>query len=162
MKPDRRHSDLSRSGTGGSPQKRGRAFTVVVGLAVLVLGGYWAMDVVGTFRPGAIQKGTLTGPIAELDGRDTGKRRLAAMTLEATNLDLRPAVPALTRALSDDDKVVRKYAALALAKAGESAQPAIPALRTCLNDPDSEVAEAARRALKEIQKDEIPKDARPD
>jgi HEAT repeat protein len=117
---------------------------------------------VKTFRLGAIPNRTLSGPIAELDGRDTGKRRLAVMTLEATNLDLRPAVPALIRALSDDDKVVRKYAALALARAGESAQPAIPVLKECLNDPDAEVADAARCALKEIQKDEMPKAARPD
>jgi hypothetical protein len=158
MKSGRRHKDLSLSAPGGTPRKHGRGFAIVVGLAALVLGGYWAVDVVGTFRlPGSIQERTLSGPIAQLEGRDSGKRRLAAMTLEATNLDLQSAVPALTRALKDDDKVVRKYAALALAKAGESARPAIPALQACLNDPDGDVAKAAQCALNEINKS-----ARPD
>lgn len=133
----------------------------MVGLVALVLGGYWALDVVKSFRvPGSTQAGTLSGPIAELEGRDSGQRRLAAMTLEATNLDIRPAVPALTRALSDKDKVVRKYAALALAKAGASANEAIPALKACLNDPEQEVVKAARYALDEIGKSESDKSKR--
>ena len=153
MKPGRPHRDLSWSAPHGSPQKHGRAFAIVIGLVALVLGGYWAMDIVKSFRaPGSIQTGTLAGPIAELEGHDSGRRRLAAMTLEATNLDIRPAVPALTRALSDKDKVVRKYAAMALAKAGMSANDAVPALKACLNDPEPEVVEAARFALDKIEK----------
>ena len=62
----------------------------------------------------------------------------------------RAAVPALSKALMDDESGVRYRVARALGRIGPDARAAIPALIEALRDKDERVRTAAAEALKEI------------
>ncbi|MBL8794487.1 MAG: HEAT repeat domain-containing protein [Planctomycetia bacterium] len=93
----------------------------------------------------------------QLDHADAAKRRSAAFALGKLN---REAVPALVRALADDDKAVAESAAFALGEIGTSAIAALPALLKFLNDPKAEprlrrAAACAVGELRPIEKDAV-------
>lgn len=59
----------------------------------------------------------------------------------------KPAVPALIKALEDNDKNRKRYAARALREMGEDASDAIPALSKAIKDSDSQTREYVVEAL---------------
>ena len=60
------------------------------------------------------------------------------------------AVPALTEALTSQDKDIRRGACIALGKIGPPADAALPVLKTLLDEPGYDVSMAADRAIKKI------------
>jgi HEAT repeat protein len=62
------------------------------------------------------------------------------------------AVPALIRALKDEELSVRNKAGFALGQIGKKASAAIPALKKCLKDPSVNVCANAKDALAHITK----------
>lgn len=62
-----------------------------------------------------------------------------------------PAIPGLTRALSDPDSAVRFYAAEGLGHMGREAAVAIPALEKMLQDEDKSLRHAAETAIQRIR-----------
>src|SRR5262245_11249736 len=78
----------------------------------------------------------LSGWLEQLRSGKTLDRRRAAATLWAhISPEDRAAVPALIKALTDEDAQVRSQAAAALGEIGKEARPAVPALLKALNDP---------------------------
>ena len=69
--------------------------------------------------------------------------------------ELRPAVPALIKALDDSDKGVRTDAAVALRELGPAAKESVPALRKRFEDPKTDAEERPQlaHALVEIEPD---------
>jgi hypothetical protein len=63
----------------------------------------------------------------------------------------KPAIPGLTRALSDPDGNVRLFAAEGLGAMGPDAASAIPALEKMLQDEDKSLRRAAEEALAKIR-----------
>ena len=61
------------------------------------------------------------------------------------------AVPALIRAMQDDNAGIRREAAFVLARIGSASKPAVPALRAALNDADADVRWYAAFALRSIE-----------
>lgn len=59
----------------------------------------------------------------------------------------KPAVPAIIKALGENDKYAKRYAARALREMGEEASDAIPALSNAIKDSDSQTREYAVEAL---------------
>ncbi|MGA9771981.1 MAG: HEAT repeat domain-containing protein [Blastocatellia bacterium] len=78
----------------------------------------------------------------------------ALMTLG--NIGSSQALPAITRALEDDDPCVRSAAARSLIDIGGEARSAISALRKALSDPDLDVCAGAAKALAGIGPESIP------
>jgi serine/threonine protein kinase len=85
--------------------------------------------------------------IAGLGASSDVERAEAARQLGARGENAAAAVPALRRALEDDDGLVRSSAARALGQIGTAARPATPALERALADPDERVRAAAASAL---------------
>lgn len=83
--------------------------------------------------------------IEQLTANDAAIRRRAIVALGDLGTGAGPAVPALTRVLTDGAPLVRQAAAEALGKIGSGA--AVPALTEALNDPDPAVRKAAAGAL---------------
>jgi HEAT repeat protein len=59
----------------------------------------------------------------------------------------KPAVPALIKALGENDKYTKRYAARALREMGEDASDSIPALSKAIKDSDSQTREYAVESL---------------
>jgi len=78
-------------------------------------------------------------------------RQAAAEALGRIGLDARAAVPALIRALRDENEHVRYHAIQSLGIMGPYARDAIPALKKALRDKYSEARKAAAEALKSVQ-----------
>ena len=72
------------------------------------------------------------------------------MELGKGKAESKEAVPALIKALKDQDAFVRRYAAQALGEIGPDARSAASALTTALNDSRKEVQSSAARALGKI------------
>jgi HEAT repeat protein len=84
-------------------------------------------------------------PLVEaLKNRDPRIRREAA---EALGEKKRAALPALSKALNDEDVEVRRVAASSLERIGQEAAPAVPALTKALRDVDGQVRQNATSAL---------------
>lgn len=77
-------------------------------------------------------------------------RGMAALGFFTLGSDARPAVPALTRLLSEQCADVRASTARTLGFMGDTAQAACPALVKSLRDKDAETRLAAAEALKKI------------
>ncbi len=77
-------------------------------------------------------------------------RRMAAGSLRRIGPQAAPAVPALVKALRDEDDYLRKSAAEALGAIGPAAGPAVPALIITLKDPEKDVRKESARALRRI------------
>ena len=92
--------------------------------------------------------------VAELIGRladnDTMVRRTAVLGLEAIG---KPAVPALSEALRDENWHKRRLAAESLGKIGPAAADAVPALAMIFNDENAQVRQSAAEALGRIGRD---------
>jgi HEAT repeat protein len=79
---------------------------------------------------------------------DVGLRRKAAVKLGPLTLLDKAALPALLRALKDDDAEVRMAAARSLGVySGSKAAEVVPALRELDGDKDPKVREAAAKAI---------------
>jgi len=77
-------------------------------------------------------------------------KRLAAFLLRKTGGDPGAVVPALARALSDENHNVRANAAWSISYIGWYDKPSLEKLVQCLEDPDSEVREAATHAIVQL------------
>ncbi len=100
---------------------------------------------------GRLDTDAMPALIAALCDRDAQMRQNAAIALDflamglwdsprarsniRLRVDIRSAIPALTKALGDPDENVRGHAAAALAEVGPDAKMAIPALIELLHDP---------------------------
>jgi HEAT repeat protein len=92
--------------------------------------------------------------VRELQSPDPKTRQQAAKILGTIDgVQGRAVVPALARALTDDDDQVRVNAALALFKIGPDAGEAVPALIGALRDKDNRVRMDAAMALFKIGPD---------
>src|SRR5688572_3396013 len=106
-----------------------RSFFVAVAAALLVAGAPAARaadadDVVVKGRP-------VSQWIAQLSERDAKARIAAAEALCEAGAAAKPAIPALVKALRDDDDAVKERARTALGGIGA---PAVPALTEALGD----------------------------
>jgi HEAT repeat protein len=88
--------------------------------------------------------------LIDLEGDDMTARLAAVMVMRELGPVAWPAVPALTRALSDPIVGIRKGAAGALGGIGEAAVSAVPELARALADPHRFVRSWAAMALFEI------------
>jgi HEAT repeat protein len=87
--------------------------------------------------------------LERLQSADAAGRRQAVKVLSGAAAD--PAVlPALMRALGDEDAAVRAETVLALLKLGPGARDAVPALQQCSQDADPVVRDYAQKALAHI------------
>ncbi|MFN7683963.1 MAG: HEAT repeat domain-containing protein, partial [Oligoflexia bacterium] len=113
-------------------------------LADLALGGY--PNVIETLRilspQAAIEKIVLT-----LEQGKPQDRVSAAGVLGSLGRHAKDAVPALIRAMSDNERSVRFNAAYALGNMGEHAKDAVPALITALSDKEKYVRDSAQKAI---------------
>lgn len=94
--------------------------------------------------------------IALLKDPDVHARRSAVIALARSSLVAAGAIPELTEALTDKDRVVRLTAAHALGNLGTPSPTIIRALTRALSDQDKDVREAATRALAAINEFIIP------
>src|SRR4051794_1172291 len=77
----------------------------------------------------APEDGTAVALLAQqLKHRDAAMRLKAAQAIRARGVAAKGAIPALTTALADEDRLVREIAALALSNFGPEARTALPAL----------------------------------
>jgi HEAT repeat protein len=88
--------------------------------------------------------------VKQLKSTDPDARRAAAKELGEVGSDAKPAITALSGALSDKDLFVRRFAAQALGEIGPDARSAVKPLTEALKDSKKEVAEAAATALGKI------------
>jgi HEAT repeat protein len=79
------------------------------------------------------------------------RQKMAALVLGDLAPATREAIPALIRALGDEDEGLRRRAVVALGQFGPVAREAIPALRIALADTDEGVRSFARTALALIE-----------
>ncbi|GEM_PF-4325622 len=94
----------------------------------------------------------LRGLIANLESPDAGVRTQAAMALNLRGERAKAAIPALTRALKDEEKAVRRWAALALGKMTPESKSALAELgRVAEADADEQVRRNARSAMEKIR-----------
>lgn len=101
---------------------------------------------------GHLMKGTGGPAVAALGqaltmDKSVDVRREAAVGLEKIGAESRAALPALQKALKDDDKFVRSNALHAIGSLGKDATAAIPDVTPCLTDQVVEVRLAAIVAL---------------
>jgi HEAT repeat protein len=90
------------------------------------------------------------GWIDQLQAGESSQRLRAIKALEGRHREADRVVPALARALEDQDAFVRRDAARALARFGPRACEALPALLARLNDRNAAVRKAAAGAVKAI------------
>jgi HEAT repeat protein len=88
--------------------------------------------------------------IADLEAQEERERISAVRLLPERKKDAAQIVPALIKALRDEQGDVRRSAALGLGSFGEQAKEAVPALEAAKNDRDARVRQAARSALERI------------
>jgi HEAT repeat protein len=102
---------------------------------------------------GPAAKEALPDLLELLEKGDRSMRQTSASAVQAI-VTTRNAetVPALVKALKDEDAEVREKVALALLNIGPNAEAAIPALEEACKDNNADVREAAEMALKEIRK----------
>ncbi len=93
----------------------------------------------------------IQGLVGRLTGKDPADRVAAARALAAKGWGAVHAMPALAKALCDQDKWLREAAAKALGSMGDAAEPTVPNLQRLAADPEPEVQAAAEQALKEIR-----------
>jgi HEAT repeat protein len=88
--------------------------------------------------------------LQQLNDAEVVKRREAIRELGARRLEAAQVVPALVKALRDQNGYVRHDAAAALGKFGPEAQAAVSDLVAALGDKEKSVRTAAAAALKRI------------
>jgi hypothetical protein len=88
--------------------------------------------------------------VEQLRGGDAARRLEAIHQLQWRSAEAGQVVPALTRALKDENAFVRRDAAAALARLGPEASAAVPALLALKRDRERSVRKAVAAALKEI------------
>lgn len=88
--------------------------------------------------------------VKRLAAPEAPARREAIQAIAAIGPSARSAVPALLRALDDDDEAIRLEAIKALGPIGAEAKEAVPVLLRALNDADVLFHQAAVDALREI------------
>jgi HEAT repeat protein len=94
--------------------------------------------------------------IKKLGSKDNEVRRAAAKELGELGKGAKPAIKALTAALSDSDRFVRRWSAEALGKIGPDAKDALPGLTKLLNDGNQPVRDAAIKAIGKMGEDAVP------
>jgi HEAT repeat protein len=92
--------------------------------------------------------------IEQLAAKESSQRLRAVKALAQRRGEAEAVVPALARALADEDAFVRRDAAAALGGFGPAARPALPALSALVRDRKPAVRRAALAALKKIDKGE--------
>ncbi len=93
---------------------------------------------------------SLPAPVNQPTISVTGKKTPRQLISEALGQIGKPAVPALSQALTDPDPMVRVEACRALAYMGAKAVDAVPALTQTLNDQQEAVQLEAAKALGEV------------
>jgi HEAT repeat protein len=88
--------------------------------------------------------------IAQLEDRDSAQRLRAVKALGGRRAEAATVVPALVKALGDENAFVRRDAAVALGTMGPDAQPAMQALTAALRDRNGPVRRAAAAALEKV------------
>lgn len=84
----------------------------------------------------------------------TDVRLEAAFVLDRFGVSAAQAIPALSSALADEDKILRRTAAEVLGKIGKESFPALPFLEEMRdNDPDPDCRKAAGEAVEKIEKE---------
>ena len=122
---------------------------VLFALAMGIVGRAMAtQEVAGDEPPNA--NAAVMPLLIDFEGDDPTARMAAVMALRELGPLAWPAVPALTRALSDPAMGIRKAAAGALGGIGEAAVSAVPELTRALADPHRFVRSWAAMALYEI------------
>jgi HEAT repeat protein len=133
-----------------SPERSGwiasfASFALAVGIAGSAIA---TQKIVGDEPPNA--NAAVVPLLIDLEGGDMTARLAAVMAMRELGAVAWPAVPALTRALSDPIVGIRKAAAGALGGIGEAAVSAVPELARALGDPHRFVRSWAAMALFEI------------
>jgi HEAT repeat protein len=91
-----------------------------------------------------------TDRLEQLRSPEATQRLHAVKALGEKRSEASQVVPALARALADEDAFVRRDAAQALGQFGPEGREALPALRALLKDRNAAVRRAASGALKKI------------
>ena len=94
--------------------------------------------------------------IGKLGSKDPEVRKTAAFKLADYGKAAAAAVPALMRALDDEDGDVVIWAMHALGEIGPDARAAVPLLQAKLNDKDWNIRNLAKFALERIGEDSVP------
>jgi HEAT repeat protein len=95
-----------------------------------------------------------TDRLEQLRSPEAAQRLHAVKALGENRSEASRVVPALARALEDEDAFVRRDAAQALGQFGPEGREALPALRALLKDRNAAVRRAASGALKKIDPEE--------
>ncbi len=116
---------------------------VLVGLAILLL-------------TNGCGKNSVDELITDSQSSDPKKRMIAVRLLQKRQEDAQRAVPALIRALKDEESDIRLSAAIGLGYYGDKAKEAIPALSALTQDKDQRMREAATKAIERIDPQQLP------
>jgi len=125
---------------------------ILAGALISSSTGWRKQELAETQRPQATEEGRVERLIKQLKSVRPQERGAAASALRTMGPAAKDAVPALIKALGDEDWVLRQNAAEALGEIGPAAKDALPKLKELAEkDKDARVQQTAKQAIEKIQ-----------